>query len=68
MVDSDPVEASVVTSALGAGSAAGAAVGASAAAGDESSEFTVLGSSVSSELLPAVTRSVSVTDFLSFPR
>jgi hypothetical protein len=69
MVDSDPVEASVVTSALGAESAAGAALGASAAAGDESSDVTVFGSSACSGVLPpAVTRSVSVTDFLSFPR
>jgi hypothetical protein len=45
MVDSDPLEASVVTPAVGAVSGAGATVGASAAAGDESSDFTVLGSS-----------------------
>jgi hypothetical protein len=68
MVDRDPGEASVVTPVVGADSAAGAAVGASAAAGDELSEFTVFGSSACSALPPPVTRSVSVTDFLSFPR
>ena len=68
MVDSEPVRGVRRYVGLGAGSAAGAAIGASAAAEDESSEVTVFGSSLFAVLPPAVMRSVSVTDFLSFPR
>jgi hypothetical protein len=68
MVDSEPEGVSFGTSAVGVGSAAGGAIGTSGVAGDENSEFTVFGNSACSALPPPVTRSVSVTDFLSFPR
>ena len=48
--------------------AGGVETGASAFAEDEASEVTVFGSAGFSLLPSAVMRSVSVTDFLSFPR
>jgi hypothetical protein len=54
-------------SVAGVESAAGAPIGTSATAGDENSEVTLLGSSTESELLPAVTRSVSVNGFPFLP-
>ena len=68
IVDNDAARSPEATSAVGAVSAVGVLVDASSAAGVEMSEFTEIGSCSFSPLPPAVIRSVSVTDFLSFPR
>jgi hypothetical protein len=67
MDDNEEARSPDATSAVGAVSAAGALLGASAAGEFEASEFTGLGETPLSLLPPAVMRSVSVTDFLSFP-
>jgi hypothetical protein len=68
MVDNEAARSPDATSAVGAVSAVGVLFDASSGAEVEMSEFTGLGSWSFSLLPPAVIRSVSVTDFLSFPR
>jgi hypothetical protein len=66
--DSELARLPDATSAVGAVSAVGVLFDAASAAGVEMSEFAGLDSCSFSLSPPAVIRSVSVTDFLSFPR